>query len=188
MNKILQRVLLAIGVIALLVLVLEIVLSVEATQPGSTPAQVVHMNAGPYPLTVNLYKDPANAGFALPFSITTQQIKASGLSFVVSSIPARGVDATSIRAGLTTTTQGVQGAAEITVQGSWTLHIVVRGPAGQGSADVPILAEAPPAIPHWLGWFIGFIPLYGLLLFLLMQRGKKRAKMVMADSFSHKHQ
>ncbi len=181
MNKILQRVLLAIGVIALLVLVIEIGLSIAATQPGSTPARVVHVNAGPYPLTVNLYKDPANAGFALPFSIITPQIKAGGLSFAVASIPAPGVDATPIRAGLTSIADGVQGAAEITVRGSWQLQVIVHGPAGQGVAIVPIVATAPPAIPQWLGWLIGFIPLYGLLLFLLLQRGRKRAKMVVVE-------
>jgi hypothetical protein len=178
MNKILQRFLLAIGVIALVVLVVEIVLSIAATQPGSTPVRVVHVNAGPYALTVNLYKYPANAGFALPFSIITQQTKAGALSFVVSSIPGYKVDATPIHASLTATTQGVQGAAEITVQGPWTLHIVLNGPAGQGSADVPILAQAPPAIPQWLGWLIGFIPVYGLLLFLLLQRSRKKAKLM----------
>jgi hypothetical protein len=184
MNKVLQRILLAIGVIALLVLVIEIVLSVLATQPGSTPQRVVHVNAGAYPLTVNLYKDPANAGFAMPFSITTEQIKSSGLSFVVSSIPDHGVDATPIRAGLTTLSNGVQGAVEITVRGSWHLQVVVHGPAGQGVAVVPIVATAPPAIPQWLGWLIGFIPLYGLLLFLLMQRDRKRARIMVAEPVS----
>ena len=173
MNKVLQRILLAIGILAVLVLVVEIVLSILATQPGSIPARVVHVNDGSYPLKVNLYKDPANAGFTLPFSIITQQVKASSLSFSVSSIPASGVDATPIRAGLTSVANGVQGAAEISVRGSWYLSITVHGPAGQGSAVVPILATAPPAIPQWLGWLVGFIPLYGLLLFLLMQRDRK---------------
>ncbi len=181
MNKILQYLLLAIGIIAVLVLVVEIGLSILATQPGSTPARVVHVNAGPYPLTVNLYKDPANAGFALPFSITIQQVKASALSFSVSSIPYHGVDATPIRASLTSIASGVQGAAEISVRGSWYLSITVHGPAGQGSATVPIVATAPPAIPQWLGWLVGFIPLYGLLLFLLMQRGRKMASIAVVE-------
>jgi hypothetical protein len=68
---------------------------------------------------------------------------------------------------------GIQGDAEITVQGTWTLDIVVTGSAGQGEASVPIIATAPPAIPIWLGWVIGFIPLYGLVVFLLSQRGRK---------------
>jgi len=28
-------------------------------------------------------------------------------------------------------------------------------------------------MPTWLGWTIGYIPLYGLLVFLLSQRGRK---------------
>jgi hypothetical protein len=70
----------------------------------------------------------------------------------------------------------VQGDAEITVQGTWWLVIVVTGSAGQGEATVPIVATAPPAIPTWLGWLIGGIPLYALLAFLLTQRGRKARK------------
>ena len=139
----------------------------------------MHVNAGAYPLTVNLYKDPANAGFAMPFSITTEQV--GGLSFVVSSIPDRGVDATPIRAGLTTLSNGVQGAVEITVRGGLEFAGSGDGPAGQGIATIPIVATAPPAIPQWLGWLVGFIPLYGLVLFLLMQRNRKRMRMVVAE-------
>ena len=68
---------------------------------------------------------------------------------------------------------GVQGNAEITVQGTWALDIVVTGSAGRGETSVPITATAPPALPTWLGWVIGFIPLYGLFVFLLLQRGRK---------------
>ncbi len=176
MSKILQRVLLALGVIAFLVLLVEVGLSVAATLPGSAPARVVRVNAGPYPLTVNLYKDPANAGFALPFSISTPH--ARSLTFDASTIPADGVDATPVHASLTATASGAQGTAEITVQGPWTLEVDVNGPAGPGIALIPITATAPPAIPLWSGWLIGLLPLYGLLLFLLMQRNRKTAQSV----------
>ena len=171
MSKLLQRVLLGVGVVALLVLFGEIGLSIAATLPGRTPARVVQVKAGPYPLTVNLYKDPANAGYALPFTISSPQ--ARSLTFDASTIPDEGVDATPVHASLTTTANGAQGTAEITVQGAWTLQVDVTGPAGTGTALVPINATAPPAIPLWLGWLIGLIPLYGLLLFLLMQRNRK---------------
>ena len=84
--------------------------------------------------------------------------------------------ATPVRASLSpdpNVRNGVQGDAEITVQGTWALDIVVTGSAGQGEASVPIIATAPPAIPIWLGWVIGFIPLYGLAVLLLSQRGRK---------------
>jgi hypothetical protein len=176
MSKLLQRVLLGVGVVALLVLFGEIGLSIAATLPGSMPARVVQVKAGPYPLTVNLYKDPANAGYALPFTISSPQAKS--LTFDATTVPAEGVDATPVHASLTATANGAQGTAEITVQGAWTLEVDVNGPAGPGTALVPINATAPPAIPFWLGWLIGLIPLYGLLLFLLLQRNRKAAQAV----------
>nr|HET6901572.1 hypothetical protein [Ktedonobacteraceae bacterium] len=70
----------------------------------------------------------------------------------------------------------------ITVQGPWELDITVNGSAGQDEVLVPIAATAPPAIPDWLGWLIGFIPLYGLLVFLVLQRGKKNKRVEMATA------
>jgi hypothetical protein len=175
LTKILQRVLLVAGVVALLALIAEITFSIAATTHGSTPARVVQVNAGPYPLAVSLYKDPANAGFALPFAIAPQKGVQGALQFDVNSIPARGVDAVPVHASLSPAANGVvQGTAEITVQGTWLLHINVTGPQGKAMVEVPIRAVAPPPIPLWSGWLIGAIPLYGLLGFLLLQRGKKQ--------------
>ncbi len=184
MSRLLQRLLLVVGVIALLAVIGELIVSVAATTHGSTPARVVHVSAGPYPLTVSLYKDPANAGYALPFAVAPQQSTGGSLTYDISSIPAHGVKATPVRASLSPDANvhnGVQGNAEITVQGSWTLHMSVDGPAGHGETDVPITAVAPPAIPNWLGWLIGLIPLYALFAFLLTQRGRrKRQEQAMA--------
>ena len=177
MAKPFQFLLLAVGVIALLAVGGEIIFSIAATTHGSTPARVVQVQAGPYPLTVSLYTYPAHASYALPFAIAPRQSIHGTLTYEVSSIPdPSDVPATPVRASLSPDPNvpgGVQGDAEITVQGQWTLDILVTGSAGQGEASIPILATAPPAIPTWLGWVIGGIPLYGLLLFLLMQRGRK---------------
>ena len=154
-------------------MLVDLGISIAATTHGDTPVRVEHLNAGPYPLTLNLYKDPANAGYALPFAITTQA--QSPLTYNVTSVPAHGIHATPVRAGLTPDGHnGVNGAAEIPVRGVWTLHIVVNGSAGQASVDAPITATAPPAIPLWLGWLIGLIPIYGLFAFLLSQRRRKK--------------
>jgi hypothetical protein len=179
MLKVLQRSLLVVGIVALIALVIEISLSIAATTHGSTPKRVVHVTAGPYPLAVSLYDDPANAGFALPFAIATQQAVHGQLTFSVSSVPGQGVHATPVRASISPDPNlpgTVQGAAEITVQGPWVLHIAVDGSAGHGEVNVPITATAPPAIPDWLGWAIGSIPLIGLLVFFLMQPGRKRTR------------
>lgn len=172
-----QRALLALGVTILVLLVVEIVLSVAATTHGNTPARITQVTAGPYPLKVSLYKDPADAGFALPFAIAPQKMARGLLIYEVSSIPGKEVDATEVRASIAADTHvmnGVQGGAEITVQGPWSLHIIITGPAGRGEAMVPIRAIGPAALPLWAGWLIGCTPLYGLLIFLLAQRGQKK--------------
>lgn len=175
LTKILQRLLLVAGVVALFALFAEIALSIAATTHGSTPVRIVQIKAGPYPLTVSLYKDPANAGFALPFTIAPQSGTQGALQFDVNSVPARGVDAVPVHASLSPATNGVvQGTAEITVQGTWLLRINVIGPQGKATADLPIRAVAPPPIPQWSGWLIGAVPLYGLFGFLLLLRAWKR--------------
>lgn len=179
MRKALQGFLLIVGVIALIALVIEISLSVGATMHGSTPAKVEHVTAGPYHLKVSLYKYPANAGFALPFAIAPEQPTGGTLTYDVTSLPSEGLHATAVHGSVSpdpNTPNGVQGTAEITVQGPWELDITVNGPAGQDEVLVPIAATAPPAIPDWLGWLIGFIPLYGLLVFLVLQRGRKNKR------------
>ncbi len=172
-----QRLLLAVGLVALAALLVEIGLTVAATTHGSQPARVVQVDAGPYPLRVSLYTDPARAGFAVPFAIAPAGQPEGGLTYAVTSEPGPGVDATSIDDGVSADSGvpgGVQGAAEISVQGPWFLEIAVDGPRGPGQAAVPVRATAPPAIPQWLGWVIGFVPFYGLIGFLLLQRPRRR--------------
>jgi len=142
------------------------------------------MTAGPYHFTVSLYDDPARAGFALPFAIAPQGPASGSWTYQVTSVPQGKVlpngrtlidgkyTATPIRDSVSTDPQvpgGVQGAAEISVQGPWELQVVVDGPAGQQTFDVAITATTIPAIPTWLGWALGFIPVYGIALFLVMQ-------------------
>jgi len=174
-----QRLLLAIGLVALAALLIEIGLTVAATTHGSQPVRVVQVAAGPYPLRVSLYTDPARAGFALPFAIAPVE-QPGGLTFAVTSRPGPGVSATSVSDAVAADPSvpgGVQGAAEVPVQGTWFLDIAVDGSRGPATTDVRFQATAPPAIPYWLGWVIGFIPFYGLLGFLALQRPRRRAAM-----------
>jgi hypothetical protein len=177
MGLLAQRLLFAVGLVALAALLAEIGFTVAATMHGSQPARVVQVDAGPYPLRVSLYTDPARAGFAVPFAIAPAGQRGGGLTFAVTSQPGPGVDATPISDGVSADSGapgGVQGAAEIPVQGTWFLAIAADGPRGQGQATVQLQATAPPAIPQWVGWLIGFVPFYGLIGFLLLQRPRRK--------------
>lgn len=168
----LQRVLLIVGVVGLFVVLIDLGISIAATYPSATPARIDHVTVGPYHLTVNVYTNPANVGYALAFSIAPTQAVDGSLTYNISSIPGQGVDATPIRATFhadPNVRNGIQGAAEITVKGAWTLQIMVKGPAGQGVANIPITAVALPPIPIWLGWLIGFVPFYVVCIFFVMQ-------------------
>ena len=183
----LQRLLLLAGVIALVIVLIDGAYAIAATIPGNTPVRVDHVTAGPYHLTVSMYTSPANAGFALPFAVAPEQAVNGSLTFHVESLPGRSVDAVPVRATFSTDPKvhnGIQGAAEITVQGPWTLQFQVNGPAGRGVATVPVTATALPPIPTWLGWFLGFIPFYVLITFFLVQYFIKQKRAPQEDASS----
>lgn len=172
-----QRALAGVAALALLVLLFAIGKQIAATQPASTPAAVVPAQAGPYALTVALSQDPADAGYALPYAISPTSPVNGTLTYSVMAIPDAGVDATPVNGAVTPDPKApnrVTGTVEITVQGDWDLHIIVDGPRGQGIADVPIVAKAPPPLPGWIAWPIGLIPAIGLALFFLYQRRASR--------------
>ena len=176
-KMVLQRMLLMIGVVGLAVVLVDLVISIAATFPGTTPARVDQVTAGPYHLTVSLYTNPANAGYALAFAVAPTQAVDGSLTYQTSSLPGQGVDATPIRATFhadPNVRNGIQGAAEITVKGPWTLQVTVNGAAGQGVANIPITAVALPPIPVWLGWTIGFVPFYVLCVFFVMQLSRDK--------------
>jgi hypothetical protein len=93
-----QVALAVVAAFALVGLLYAIGLQVAATQPGSTPARVVSAQAGPYPLTISLYKDPADAGYAMPFAIAPSQSVPGRLTYTVSSIPGPALGASLGRA------------------------------------------------------------------------------------------
>ena len=174
---VLQRLFLILGVIGLGVVLVDLVISIAATFPGTTPARVDHVTAGPYHLAVSLYTNPANAGYALAFAVAPTQAVEGSLTYQTYSLPGQGVDATPIRATFhadPNVRNGIQGAAEITVKGPWTLQVTVNGAAGQGVANIPITAVALPPIPVWLGWTIGFVPFYVLCVFFVMQLSRDK--------------
>lgn len=171
-KRVWQFALLAGAIVSLIVVVTTLLQVILSPYVHGGPARVVNVNAGPYPLKVTFYADPANAGYALPFAIQARGTHDT-LTYDVSAIPQRGTIGSIVHGDVstgTTTADGTPGNVNITVRGSWTLRVVVSGPAGQGQANIPFNASAPPAIPAWCAWLIGLIPLYGIITFLLAQR------------------
>lgn len=184
----LQKILLALGIVALIFLLFEIGATLASTMHGSAPAHVDDITAGPYQFKVSLYDYPARAGLTLPFAIAPEGATGGSWTYQVTSVPVgtpnrRGVvimsgarTATPVKASVSPDPNvpgGVQGTAEITVQGQWYLQVVANGPSGQQKFNVPVPAQTLPAMPTWLGWAIGFIPAYGVLVFLVMQKTRK---------------
>lgn len=178
MSKLLlQRLFLVLGVVSLGVVLIDLGISIAATSPSTTPARIDHVTAGPYHLTVSLYSNPANAGYALAFAVAPTQAVDGSLTYQTYSLPGQGVDATPVRATFSADPKvrnRIQGAAEITVKGPWILQVTVNGAAGQGVANIPITATALPPIPVWLGWSIGFVPFYVLCVFFVMQLSRNK--------------
>ena len=170
-NKSIWQFALLIGAIASLIIVMVVLLQVILSPyVHGGPARVVAVNAGPYPLKVTFYADPASAGYALPFAI---QSEIHGpLTYDISARPARGTVGSIVHGDINmkaTNTEGMPGSVNITVRGNWILQIVVAGSAGEGQANIPFQAVAPPAIPSRVAMLIGLLPIYGIVLFLLVQ-------------------
>jgi hypothetical protein len=162
---------LLIGAIASLIIVMVVLLQVVLSPyVHGGPARIVATNAGPYPLKVTFYADPASAGYALPFAIQSET--RGPLTYDISARPAKGTVGSIVHGDIntkTTSTEGMPGSVNITVRGNWILHIVVAGSAGEGQVNIPFRAVAPPAIPSWLAMLIGLLPVYGIVIFLLVQ-------------------
>ena len=119
-----------------------------------------------------MYNDPINAGDALPFAILVASGTRESLTYQVTASPGPGVPASLAQGDVNvqqSTPYGVPGSITLVTRGSWMLHLVITGPAGRGEAEIPLTAVAFAEIPAWLAWNIGLLPLYGLLLFWVVQ-------------------
>jgi hypothetical protein len=179
MWKAMQWALLLVGALALASVALAIAQQLAAMAPGDVPARVVRVDSVPYPLVVRLYRDPAIAGYTLPFAVAPQAPTTDRLTYSAISVPGDDVDATEVRASLVrdpAVPNGARGTAEITVRGPWTLLILVRGPAGVGTAYVPIRATVAGGLPPSLGWPIGLAPVVAMVAFILARARRPAAR------------
>lgn len=145
---------------------------VLASAIHGAPTRFIDAQAGPYSLKLALYSDTINAGDVIPFAIAVAPGTREPLTYQVKATPGPGVPGSLAQGDVSTqqsTPYGVPGSITLITRGTWTLNITITGPAGQGEAAIPLTAVALPPIPAWLAWNIGLLPLYGLLIFWVIQ-------------------
>ena len=149
-----------------------------AAAHDSAPLKTIKVRIGRYPMIVSYYSEPLG-GQALLFSVEPEQPLEGEVRYEVTAVPGTLVDAVPVKAQMEPSPDhlgGAHGRVNLPVSGQWLLSVVVDGPLGVSYEDVPVLAGAPPAIPQWLGWTIGLVPLWSMLAFLIVRlRGTGRA-------------
>lgn len=179
MRKAIQLVLCLLAVASLIVTGVAFYQIVLASTIHGAPVKFIDATAGPYSIKLALYNDSINAGDAIPFNIAVAPGTQGPLTYSVTASPGSGVPGSLAQGDVNpqqSTQYGVPGSITFVTRGPWTLDIVINGPAGQGTAAIPITAVAPPAMPGWLAWNIGLLPVYGLLIFWVVQTRRKAVK------------
>lgn len=193
MRTTIQLMLGLLAIVALVVTGIAFYQIVLASTIHGAPVRFIGTQAGPYSFKLALYSDPINASEVVPFNIAVAPGTQGPLTYQVTASPGPGVPGSLAQGDVNaqqSTPYGVPGSITLVTRGMWTLHVVISGPAGQGVAAIPLTAVAPQPIPAWLAWNIGLLPLYGLLLFWMVQsrhmakqrlRDKQTSDMEMAE-------
>lgn len=172
MRKVIQLILCLFALVSLVVTGIAFYQIVLASTIHGSPVRFINAQAGPYSLKLALYSDSIQAGNVIPFNIAVLPGTQGEFAYQVTAIPGPGVPGSLAQGDVNaqqSTPEGVPGSITLVTRGLWTLHIVVSGPAGRGEAAIPLTAVTFPAIPAWLAWNIGLLPVYGLLLFWIAQ-------------------
>jgi hypothetical protein len=179
MRKAIQLVLCLFAVFSLVVTGIAFYQIVLASTIHGSPVRFIDAQAGPYRLTLALYSDSIQAGDVIPFALAVAPNTGGKLTYQVTASLGHGVPGSLVQGDVNaqqSTPYGVPGSITLVTRGPWTLHIVISGPTGRGEASIPLTAVTFPAIPAWLAWTIGLLPLYGLLLFWVGQTRRTAQK------------
>jgi hypothetical protein len=144
---------------------------VALSAAGISPLATQSAQVGPYQLILSFYSlprvgqqlnmtiEPKNAGIHLQFSGAVLNPASS-----TDAIPAK------VSLGPEGDTPGVYDVSVTpSVRGLWLLHLTVSGPHGSFVGNIPINVLGPPAMPLWLGWLIGLLPLPVIFIFVWSQ-------------------
>ena len=106
----------------------------------------------------------------LPFEIVPVDENQAPTRYQVLAVPGPSTNAVPVRARMAPAAghAGASGVVNLPVSGRWLLNIEVDGPLGPAGGDAPILAALPAAaMPEWLAWLIGLLPVWAMLVFVV---------------------
>lgn len=146
----------------MLLLLFLLIMPATALASGNKPARSETLTAGPYTISVGLSDDPPIVD--QNFTLTISSHEESPLSGTLTAQPGPGTDAIPAHAPLLLDKGNehmLTGTLHLVVRGAWEIVMNLNGSKGQGSASIDVTVTAPNAMPPWLGWIIGLLPLLG---------------------------
>ncbi len=166
--------------IGLLLAIIALFLVFTDDANASAPARSVTIAAGSYIIDVQFSQDPPYVDQALTVTVVphNHNLKLSG---TVITSPGLGTDATALHYALAPTgdaSGSLQGSIHMPVRGAWNIEVHLQGPDGAGVAIIPTTVGSPGAMPFWLAWLIGSLPLVFIIYWILHQHFYRRNTLV----------
>jgi hypothetical protein len=171
---------LLIVLIGLLLAILALFIFFTGSAQGSAPARTVTIAAGSYIVDVQFSQDPPYVDQPLMVTVIphNHSLKLNG---TIITSPGLGTDATALHYSLTATGNAdgsLQGSIRMPVRGAWNIELHLQGSAGAGVATIPTTVGSPGAMPFWLAWLIGSLPLVFIIYWILHQHFYRRNALV----------
>lgn len=155
-----------------------LILTSGVAQASNGPAFTRTLAVGSYIVQVNLYQYPPITDQAVNVTVVPQE-STLRLTGHLDMLPGLGTDAVPLHSPLLplNATNTLTGSIRMPVRGAWQIGVQLNGPRGTGKATFPIVVSAPGAIPIWLGWLIGSLPLL-FLAWLIWHQQRYRQKLL----------
>lgn len=165
----------------LAVMMCVMMLTSRVAQANDGPALTRTLAVGSYIVQVNLYQYPPITDQAVQVTVVPQE-STLRLSGRITMIPGLGTDAIPLHAQLSplNATSSLTGNIRMPVRGAWQIAVQLDGPRGSGEASFPIVVSAPGAMPIWLGWLIGSLPLF-CLAWIIWHQLRYRRKLLLQN-------
>jgi hypothetical protein len=169
---------------SLLLAIAVLLLLTPAVVWASAPARTQTVAAGPYIVDVEFSQDPPYVDQPLNVTVVPHD-SALRLSGQVVTQPGLGTDATPLHYTLSSTgdtSNTLAGSIRMPVKGAWNIVVQLSGPQGSGQATIATTVGAPGAMPSWLAWMIGSLPVIGVAVWIVYQHRYRKKLLAMPNA------